>query len=195
MTKKRILAFVIWFISAHGCNVKNTLIIPPKKHVSVHLEESLPANVFIKNRGVGKLEVSVIYAKNQRQISGFGLDGRGTGEILIKKNCVLQFKNGNDFKKVVHFGHEDVNKLKEQQVDVREINLKLINDSSTSISLIIPGVMSPNLSPKSTSNVKLKIGQEIIFKKNMSKPIIFTVSEKNVDGDKIYINELIEMIE
>ena len=194
MTKKRILAFVIWFISAHGCNVKNTLIIPPKKHVSVHLEESLPANVFIKNKGVGKLEVSVNYAKNQRQISGFGLDGRGTGEILIKKNCVLQFKNGNDFKKVVQFKLEDITGTKEQ-VAVREINLKLINDSSTSISLIIPGVMSPNLSPNSTSNVKLKIGQEVIFKKNMSKSIIFTVSEKNEDGDKIYINELIEMIE
>ena len=55
--------------------------------------------------------------------------------------------------------------------------------------------MSPNLSTNSTSNVKLKIGQEIIFKKNMSKSIIFTVSEKNEDGDKIYINELIEMIE
>ena len=194
MTKKRILAFVIWFISAHGCNVKNTLIIPPKKHVSVHLEESLPANVFIKNKGVGKLEVSVNYAKNQRQQSGFGLDGHGTGKILIKKNCVLQFKNGNDFKKVVQFKLEDITGTKEQ-VAVREINLKLINDSSKSISLIIPGVMSPNLSPNSTSNVKLKIGQEIIFKKNMSKSIIFTVSEKNEDGDKIYINELIEMIE
>ena len=107
---------------------------------------------------------------------------------------MLQFKNGNDFKKVVQFKLKDITGTKEQ-VAVREINLKLINDSSTSISLIIPGVMSPNLSPKSTSNVKLKIGQEIIFKKNMSKSIIFTVSEKNEDGDKIYINELIEMIE
>ena len=194
MTKKRILAFVIWFISAPGCNVKNTLIIPPKKHVSVHLEESLPANVFIKNKGVGKIEVSVNYVKNQRQISGFGLDGHGTGEILIKKNCVLQFKNGNDFKKVVQFKLEDITGTKEQ-VAVREIKLKLINDSYSSISLIIPGVMSPNLSPNSTSNVKLKIGQEIIFKKNMSKSIIFTVSEENEDGDKIYINKLIEMIE
>ena len=139
MTKERILAFVIWFISAHGCNVKNTLIIPPKKHVSVHLEESLPANVFIKNKGVGKLEVSVNYTKNKRQISGFGLDGRGTGEILIKKNCVLQFKNGNDFKKVVQFKLEDIT---DKATSCRKRNLKLINDSSTSISLVIPGVMS-----------------------------------------------------
>ena len=97
-------------------------------------------------------------------------------------------------KKVVQFKLEDITKTK-KKVAVREINLKLINDSSKSISLIIPGVMSPNLSPNSTSNVKLKIGQKIIFKKNMSKSIIFTVSEKNEDGDKIYINELIEMIE
>ena len=194
MIKGKIFALLVLFILAQGCYVKNRLIIPPKKHVSIYLEESLPANVLIKNKGVGELAVSVNYTKNQRQISGFGLDGRATGKILIKKNCVLQFKNGNDFKKVVHFKVEDITKIKEQ-VAVREINLKLINDSSKSISLVIPGVMNPTLSPNSTSNVKLKIGQEIIFKKNMSKSIIFTVSEKNEDGDKIYINELIEMIE
>ena len=174
--------------------MKNILIIPPKNHVSIHLEESLPADILIKNKGMGKLAVSVNYAKNQRQISGFGLDGRTTGKILVKKNCVLQLKNENNFEKVVHFKLEDISKIKEQ-IAVREINLELINKSSKSISLIIPGVMSPNLLPNSTSNLKLKIGQEIIFKKNLNKSIIYTVSEKNEDGDKIYINELIEMVE
>ena len=194
MTKKRTFAFVIWFISVQGCHMKNILIIPPKNHVSIHLEESLPADILIKNKGMGKLAVSVNYATNQRQISGFGLDGRTTGKILVKKNCVLQFKNENNFEKMVLFKLEDINKIKEQ-VAVREINLELINKSSKSISLIVPGVMSPNLLPNSTSNVKLKIGQEIIFKKNLNKSIIYTVSEKNEDGDKIYINELIEMAE
>ena len=194
MNKKRIFAFVIWFTSVQGCHIKNILIIPPKNHVSLHLEESLPADILIKNKGMGKLAVSVNYAKNQRQISGFGLDGSTTGKILVKKNCVLQFKNENAFEKVVHFKVEDISKKKEQ-VAVREINLELINKSSKSISLIIPGIMSPNLLPNSTSNVKLKIGQEIIFKKYLNKSIIYTVSEKNEDGDKIYINELIEMVE
>ena len=194
MNKKRIFAFVIWFTSVQGCHIKNILIIPPKNHVSLHLEESLPADILIKNKGMGKLAVSVNYAKNQRQISGFGLDGSTTGKILVKKNCVLQFKNENTFEKVVHFKVEDISKKKEQ-VAVREINLELINKSSKSISLIIPGIMSPNLLPNSTSNVKLKIGQEIIFKKYLNKSIIYTVSEKNEDGDKIYINELIEMAE
>ena len=194
MTKRRIFAFIIWFISVQGCHMKNILIIPPKNQVSIHLEESLPAEIFIKNKGMGKLAVSINYAKNQRQISGFGLDGRTTGKILVKKNCVLQLKNENNFEKVVHFKLEDISKIKEQ-IAVREINLELINKSSKSISLIIPGVMSPNLLPNSTSNLKLKIGQEIIFKKNLNKSILYTVSEKNEDGDKIYINELIEMIE
>ncbi len=195
MTLKRIFALMIWLISAQSCKVKNVLIIPPKKHVSIQLEETLPANVILKNRGVGELTVSVNYANNQKEISSFDLDGHASTEILVKKNCTIQFKNGNDFKKVVHFGHEDVNKLKEQQVDVREINLQLVNRSSKSIPLIIPGVMSPSLSPNSTSNVKLKIGQEIIYKKNMNKSIIYTVSEKNNDGDKIYINELVNQTE
>ena len=73
--------------------MKNILIIPSKNHVSIHLEESLPADILIKNKGMGKLAVSVNYSKNQRQISSFGLDGRTTGKILVKKNCVLQFKN------------------------------------------------------------------------------------------------------
>ena len=107
---------------------------------------------------------------------------------------MLQLKNENNFEKVVHFKLEDISKIKEQ-IAVREINLELINKSSKSISLIIPGVMSPNLLPNSTSNLKLKIGQEIIFKKTLNKSIIYTVSEKNEDGDKIYINELIEMVE
>ena len=194
MTKRRIFAFIIWFISVQGCHMKNILIIPPKNQVSIHLEETLPAEILIKNKGMGKLAVSINYAKNQRQISGFGLDGRTTGKILVKKNCVLQFNNENNFEKVVHFKLEDISKIKEQ-IAVREINLELINKSSKSISLIIPGVMSPNLLPNSTSNLKLKIGQEIIFKKNLNKSIIYTVSEKNEDGDKIYINELIEMVE
>ena len=194
MTKRRIFAFIIWFISVQGCHMKNILIIPPKNQVSIHLEESLPAEILIKNKGMGKLAVSINYAKNQRQISGFGLDVRTTGKILVKKNCVLQFNNENNFEKVVHFKLEDISKIKEQ-IAVREINLELINKSSKSISLIIPGVMSPNLLPNSTSNLKLKIGQEIIFKKNLNKSIIYTVSEKNEDGDKIYINELIEMVE
>ena len=194
MTKRRIFAFIIWFISVQGCHMKNILIIPPKNQVSIHLEESLPAEIFIKNKGMGKLAVSINNAKNQRQISGFGLDGRTTGKILVKKNCVLQLKNENNFEKVVHFKLEDISKIKEQ-IAVREINLELINKSSKSISLIIPGVMSPTLLPNSTSNLKLKIGQEIIFKKNLNKSIIYTVSEKNEDGDKIYINELIEMEE
>ena len=194
MTKRRIFAFIIWFISVQGCHMKNILIIPPKNQVSIHLEESLPAEIFIKNKGMGKLAVSINYAKNQRQISGFGLGGRSTGKILVKKNCVLQFNNENNFEKVVHFKLEDISKIKEQ-IAVRGINLELINKSSKSISLIIPGVMSPNLLPNSTSNLKLKIGQEIIFKKHLNKSIIYTVSEKNQDGDKIYINELIEMVE
>ena len=194
MTKRRIFAFIIWFISVQGCYMKNILIIPPKNQVSIHLEESLPAEILIKNKGMGKLAVSINYAKNQRQISGFGLGGRSTGKILVKKNCVLQFNNENNFEKVVHFKLKDISKIKEQ-IAVREINLELINKSSKSISLIIPGVMSPNLLPNSTSNLKLKIGQEIIFKKNLNKSIIYTVSEKNEDGDKIYINELIEMVE
>ena len=114
MTKRRIFAFIIWFISVQGCHMKNILIIPPKNQVSIHLEESLPAEILIKNKGMGKLAVSINYAKNQRQISGFGLGGRSTGKILVKKNLFLIYINAikkvmkGDNKNVIKFSKEEV---------------------------------------------------------------------------------------
>ena len=70
MTKDKIFALLVLFILAQGCYVKNRLIIPPKKHVSIYLEESLPANVLIKNKALVNLQCELL--KNQDKY-GFGL--------------------------------------------------------------------------------------------------------------------------
>jgi len=57
----------------------------------------------------------------------------------------------------------------------------LRNTSMNSISLWIPGVMNPNLSPVSNSGVDLKPGQKIYFKHRGKKYLLLEVSEKQRD--------------
>ncbi len=60
----------------------------------------------------------------------------------------------------------------------QSISFTLRNTTAKSISLRIPGVMNPNLSPFSNSGVSLKIGQEIIYKDGKKKRVLLVVSEE-----------------
>lgn len=72
-----------------------------------------------------------------------------------------------------------------------EAKLTFENQSNVSIPLQIPGVMNPNLSPKSKSGVTLKKGQEVFFKYKGKKTILLKIKDEK-DGDILIINELIE---
>jgi hypothetical protein len=61
----------------------------------------------------------------------------------------------------------------------QNIPMTFHNGSFSPIYLSIPGVMNPNLSPKSNSGVSLDVGQVVYFfpkGKNGKKEILFTVS-------------------
>ena len=55
------------------------------------------------------------------------------------------------------------------------VSFTLRNETLKSIPLIIPRVMNPNLSPQSNSGVRLKMGQEIKYRKGLSTRILLTV--------------------
>ena len=76
--------------------------------------------------------------------------------------------------------------------DEEYVTISLLNSSATSIPLIIPGVMNPNLSPYSTSGVRLKMGQEVLFKVRGRKYILFIVDESIEEGDKIQVSTLLK---
>ena len=78
------------------------------------------------------------------------------------------------------------------QKETNAIDFTFKNNSIKSIPLIIPGVMNPNLSPFSTSGVTLKMGQEVFFKNNGKKYLLFIVDDKNYKGQVLVINELIK---
>ena len=58
----------------------------------------------------------------------------------------------------------------------QSVEFTLKNLTPKSIPLWIPSVMNPNLSPFSTSGVRLKIGQKIYFKHKMRKRLLLEVT-------------------
>ena len=80
-------------------------------------------------------------------------------------------------------------------VKAQNIPMTFHNGSFRSIPLIIPGVMNPNLSPKSNSGISLDVGQKVYFLPNgktSSKAILFTVDSTFKIDTVLQIDEIIK---
>ena len=74
------------------------------------------------------------------------------------------------------------------------VSFTLRNETLKSIPLIIPGVMNPNLSPQSNSGVRLKMGQEIKYRKGLSARKLLTVDETIKEGEVVLVGELLSEV-
>ncbi len=72
----------------------------------------------------------------------------------------------------------------------QSVGFTLKNPTAKSIPLWIPSVMNPNLSPFSTSGVRLKVGQKIYFRHKMRKRLLLEVT-KNYDEKSLDVAKLI----
>ena len=72
------------------------------------------------------------------------------------------------------------------------VKFTLLNNSDTSIPLLIPTVMNPNLSPNSSSGVILKMGQEVLFRHKKKRYVLLIVDESIKPGDRIVVDELLQ---
>jgi hypothetical protein len=80
-------------------------------------------------------------------------------------------------------------------VEAQNIPMTFHNGSFRSIPLIIPGVMNPNLSPKSNSGVGLDVGQKVYFfpdGKKKKKELLFIVDVTWKRDTILQIDEMIE---
>lgn len=80
-------------------------------------------------------------------------------------------------------------------VKAQNIPMTFHNGSLRSIPLIIPGVMNPNLNPKSNSGVSLDVGQKVYFLPNgkrNSKALLFTVDATFKKDTVLQIDEIIK---
>jgi len=76
-------------------------------------------------------------------------------------------------------------------VNAQSVSFTLKNNTVSSIPLIIPNVMNPNLSPFSSSGVTLDVGQKIFFKHRGRKYLLIEVSEEQRD-QKVAVEKLIK---
>ena len=116
---------------------------------------------------------------------------KANADVIVAQGNRLVLKNSSN--KTIKMGIE----IDEKQPEVQRsadayVSFTLRNNSVSSIQLIIPTVMNPNLSPMSSSGVDLKMGQETLFKANGKKHFLLTVDNFIQDGEIIEVASLLK---
>lgn len=117
--------------------------------------------------------------------------------IIIAKPFYFQnvmYKN-NNMKKVIFLSVFSLVAVLFNEVKAQNIPMTFHNGSFKSIYLIIPGVMNPNLNPKSNSGVSLDVGQKVFFfpdGKKKKKEVLFTVGWTWKNDTILEIDQIVE---
>ena len=167
------------------------LHIPANDKIELDYPDFKTYEAHVVNKSMKDLDVKVLNIETNDQMSGFGLGKKGKAEVMVTENGKLSIYNNNDSKAKVKI------KVKEKKVMApnparKYVSFTLRNNSASSIPLIIPTVMNPNLSPFSNSGVDLKIGQEIIFKHKGKRYVLLTVDQSIEDGSVIEVSKLLK---
>lgn len=190
---KNTMMILLTFAISFGGLAKEKVEIKASEAILLTYAEFANYDVKISNVSGKPIDVSVIDPNTEKQVSGFGLGPLGKAVLTVKEGHVLKLQN-NSMKNV----SVNLSFVEKKPVTVdssSRINFTLQNTSTKTISLIIPDVMNPNLSPLSNSGVALKMGQQIFYKKGLRKYLLFTVDESIQQGDKVDIAKLIRGLE
>lgn len=167
---------------------KSTIEIPPNQDVEIDFPNYTFYELDITNKTGNEIGIKVINKFNDEFKRGFGLAGKA--KVMVEGNSKIIFSNATDKMGKISFKVTE----KDQMPAMNEpyVSFKLINTSRKSIPLIIPGVMNPNLSPKSSSGVDLKMGQEIYFKSGTKKHLLLVVDQSIKENEKLDVAELLQ---
>ena len=184
------LITLTWFTVAHGQSIVE---IPADSRVTIGYPDSEDAALVLKNKGSQGIDVATVNKVSGVQISGFGLGPFGKATVAVGPLDLLELRNTSD--KPVRLNYE-ITKAVNNEVseDERYISFTLRNETLKSIPLVIPGVMNPNLSPQSNSGVRLKIGQEIKYKKGGRAHLLLVVDHSIKEGDVLFVGERIAQV-
>lgn len=184
------LITLTWFTVAHGQSIVE---IPADSRVTIGYPDSEDAALVLKNKGSQGIDVATVNKVSGVQISGFGLGPFGKATVAVGPLDLLELRNASD--EAVRLSYEITKAVKnEVGEDERYISFTLRNETLKSIPLIIPGVMNPNLSPQSNSGVRLKIGQEIKYKKGGRAHLLLVVDHSIKEGDVLFVGERIAQV-
>ena len=161
--------------------------------VTIGYPDSEDAALALKHQSSPGIDVATVNKVSGVRISGFRLGPFGKATVAIGPLDLLELRNTSD--KPVRLSYEITKAVKnEVSEDERYISFTLRNETLKSIPLVIPGVMNPNLSPKSNSGVRLKIGQEIKYKKGGRAHLLLVVDQSIKEGDVLLVGERIAQI-
>ena len=185
-----LLISLTWFTVAQGQSIVE---IPADSRVTIGYPDSEDAAVALKNKSSQAIDVSTVNKVSGVQISGFGLGPFGKATVTVPPLALLELHNTSD--NAVHVSYEITEAAKEEaDKGERYIRFTLRNETLRSIPLVIPGVMNPNLSPQSNSGVRLKIGQEIKYKKGGRAHLLLVVDDSIKDDDVLFVGERIAQV-
>ena len=172
---------------------QSTLEIPAGERVQIGYPDHNNLAITLKNKSGLGLDVSTVNKVSGEQISGFGLGPTATATVSVVPLGLLEIKNASDESVQIVYS---ITESKPVATDENEqyVSFKLRNETLKSIPLIIPGVMNPNLSPQSNSGVRLKMGQEIKYRKGLSTRILLTVDETIKEGEVVFVGELLSEV-
>ena len=185
-----LLISLTWFTVAHGQSI---LEIPKDSRVTIGYPDSQDAALALKNKSSQGIDVATVNKVSGVQLSGFGLGPFGKATVAVSPLALLELHNTSDHS--VRLSYE-ITKAAKQVADKDEeyIGFTLRNETLRSIPLIIPGVMNPNLSPQSNSGVRLKVGQEIKYKKGGRAHLLLVVDDSIKEGDVLFVGERIAQV-
>jgi hypothetical protein len=184
------LITLTWFTVAHGQSIVE---IPADSRVTIGYPDSEDAALALKNKSSQGIDIATVNKVSGVQISGFGLGPFGKATVAVGPLDLLELSNTSE--EAVRLSYEITKAVKnEAGEDERYISFTLRNETLKSIPLVIPGVMNPNLSPQSNSGVRLKIGQEIKYKKGGRAHLLLVVDDSIKEGDVLLVGERIAQV-
>lgn len=172
---------------------QSTVEIPSGGRVQIGYPDQEDLAIELKNKSGKALEVATVNKVSGEKISGFGLGPMGKATVAVAELGLLEISNPSSKDVSIGYSITEAKPVIVAKEDVY-INFTLRNETMKSIPLIIPGVMNPNLSPKSNSGVSLKIGQEVKYRKGGRTRVLFVVDESISEGDVVMVGELLAQV-
>jgi len=172
---------------------KSHLIIPPKQIVKIDYPLYKGYNVKIWNKSKFDIDVSAHDRNTDSLSKAFGLKKNSSVQLYINKGMYIQFKNRFLTSLKVEYSLQkksSINKKATKTLTTQRA-FYLENNTAQILSLLIPGVISPNLNPFSRSGVNLPNGQKIYLKMKNKKLLILSVTDSISHGARIDLATLI----
>jgi hypothetical protein len=192
---KNVLMLIALLVVGYTLTAREKVTIEARKTVQLAYPEFSNYNVELDNKSGRPLDVAVIDPATGKQVQGFGLGPMGKVVVSVGNGHILTLKNRSAKEVSIHLDFLERKPKQGPVSNISSLSFTLHNSTLRSIPLIIPNVMNPNLSPMSFSGVTLDIGQEIFYKKGISRKLLLVVDENIQHGDKIDVDKLIRELE